>query len=78
MISQALEAYLMKVELAQELYACVQHAMLASHLQRKLGIIQWRPQGSPSSAQVVQQPGLIPILAVQTHLHIVMCLVPLS
>ena len=43
--------------------------MLASDLQRKLGVIQGRTKGSPSSAEIVQQPLLICVLAVQTDLH---------
>jgi hypothetical protein len=62
-------AYLMQTKLTQELDACIELAVLASDLQGKLGVIQGGAQCSPGSMQVVQQPLLICILAVQADLR---------
>lgn len=71
MFCRHLEAHLMEIELAEELHACFLFAMLASYLQGKLWVVERRAQAPPSAVQVLQQPLLITILAVQAHLQTV-------
>ena len=71
-------AHLLQTELTQELDACIELAVLASNLQGELGVVQGRAQRSPGTTQVVQQPLLVCILAVQADLHIGACLASFS
>ncbi len=61
-------AHLVEAELAEKAHAGVEAAVLARDAQRKLGLVPGLAQGVPRALQVLQQPPLILVPAVQGHL----------